>query len=62
MVHGSTPEEHDSRLAAVLDKLNQHQVTLNQSKCVFGTNEIGFLGFMSPMLVRDHFDLMSMPF
>ena len=45
VVHGATQEEHDRRLSAVLDWLQKHNVTLNNTKCVFGSEEVQFLGF-----------------
>ena len=45
VVHGATQEEHDRRLSAGLDCLQKHNVTLNNTKCVFGSNEVQFLGF-----------------
>lgn len=44
IVFGSTKEEHDIRLKAVLDRLEDFNVTLNKNKCVFGCEEIKFLG------------------
>ena len=45
VVHGATQEEHDRRLSAVLDSLQNHNVTLNSTKCVFGSEEVQFLEF-----------------
>lgn len=45
LVFGSTKEEHDQNLAAVLACLANHNVRLNESKCVFGSQIVGFLGF-----------------
>ncbi|XP_062713311.1 uncharacterized protein K02A2.6-like isoform X1 [Aedes albopictus] len=45
LVFGSTKEEHDENLAAVLDRLRNHNVKLNESKCVFGSQIVTFLGF-----------------
>lgn len=44
IVHGKTKEEHDNRLAIVLQRLKDFNVLLNQSKCIFGATEITFLG------------------
>ena len=46
IVCGRTREEHDSRLKAVLDRLQQHEVTLNKEKCLFGVEAVEFLGFV----------------
>ena len=43
LIHGHSQEEHDKRLAAVLDKLQQAGVTLNRDKCKFSTNCVQFL-------------------
>ncbi|XP_062538807.1 uncharacterized protein K02A2.6-like [Armigeres subalbatus] len=45
LVFGSTKEEHDENLASVLACLANHNVMLNKSKCVFGSQILGFLGF-----------------
>ena len=44
LIHGSTQEEHDQRLAAVLGRLQQAKVTLNQAKCEFSKSQVKFLG------------------
>ena len=44
-VREATQEEHDRRLSAVLDCLKKHYVTFNNTKCVFGSNEVQFQGF-----------------
>lgn len=46
LVHGRTKEEHDANLAAVLARLKEHNVKLNESKCVFGSQSVEFLGFV----------------
>ena len=46
VICGRTREEHDIRLQAVLDRLRQHEVTLNQEKCLFGVETVEFLGFV----------------
>ena len=35
-VHGKTIEEHDERLLALLERLNEIGLTLNIDKCEFG--------------------------
>ena len=45
IVTGRTQEEHDVRLKAVLERLQEHQVTLNMTKCHFSKDRIDFLGF-----------------
>jgi hypothetical protein len=44
-VHGKTIEEHDQRLLALLDRLNEIGLTVNIDKCEFGKTEIDFLWF-----------------
>ncbi len=44
LIFGSTEEEHDSRLRAVLDRLLQSNVTLNWDKCRFKATSVNFLG------------------
>jgi len=43
-VHGKTIEEHDQRLLALLDRLNEIGLTVNIDKCEFGKTEIDFYG------------------
>jgi len=40
LIHGSTQEEHDQRLAAVLERLQQAKVTFNQTKCEFSKSQV----------------------
>ena len=44
LVHGSTQAEHDQRLEAVLKKLLESGLTLNEDKCVFSQPRVKFLG------------------
>lgn len=45
LVFGRTKEEHDINLANVRACLANHNVALNESKCVFGSQSVVFLGF-----------------
>lgn len=45
LVHGKSKEEHDANLKAVLCRLSEHGVSLNQQKCVLGKQSVKFLGF-----------------
>ncbi|XP_062558000.1 uncharacterized protein K02A2.6-like [Armigeres subalbatus] len=45
LVYGATKEEHDENLAAVMARLRDHNVRLNEAKCVFGSQIVTFLGF-----------------
>lgn len=47
IVFGETKESHDQRLKAVLNRLHEFNVALNESKCVFGQPEINFIGHNS---------------
>lgn len=44
IVYGADKEEHDKRLAAVLETLSKNEVTLNQEKCIYGVSKLKFLG------------------
>lgn len=46
LVWGSTVEEHDTRLHAVLQRAEKAGVTLNMSKCEFNKRKVKFLGFI----------------
>lgn len=45
LVFGRSKEEHDKNLAIVMDRLADHNVKINASKCVFGSQKVRFLGF-----------------
>lgn len=45
LVFGRTKAEHDANLAKVLACLSNHNVRLNQDKCVFGSQTVKFIGF-----------------
>ena len=44
LIFGSSQEEHDSRLLAVLKRLRERNVTLNSDKCEFNKKSVKFLG------------------
>lgn len=44
VVSGSTQEEHDSRLNALLLRFKEYGVLLNWDKCVFNVEKLEFLG------------------
>ena len=44
VVHGSSMEEHDTRLEAVLKRISGSGIKLNKDKCKFGQSSITFLG------------------
>ena len=44
LIHGKTQKEHDSRLRAVLKKLDDAGATLNAEKCEFSKQEVKFAG------------------
>lgn len=45
LVHGKTKMEHDANLSNVLDRLKEHNVSINKDKCVFGQRTVTFLGY-----------------
>ena len=44
LVIGHNQAEHDERLRAVLDRLQQEGITLNLDKCLFSVTELDYLG------------------
>ena len=44
LIYGNTQEEHDERLLAVLNRLEEAGLTLNRDKCKFSRREVKFLG------------------
>ena len=44
LVFGSSQEEHDTRLAVVLQRIAEAGVTLNPDKCAFNREQVKFLG------------------
>ncbi|XP_075539868.1 uncharacterized protein LOC142574730 [Dermacentor variabilis] len=42
----SSPEQHPDRLRLLFARLQEHGLTLNTAKCVFGVNNIEFLGHL----------------
>ena len=44
LVHGTTQQEHDQRVVAVLECLYKANVTLNKDKCQFSRHSVMFLG------------------
>ena len=44
LIFGTGQEEHDQRLAATLERLQNAGVTLNKTKCEFNKDQIQFLG------------------
>lgn len=44
VVHGKTQKEHDERLRAVLQRLSEYGVLLNDKKCVYNVRSLEFLG------------------
>ena len=43
-IFGRTMEEHNQRLLAILQCLDQANLSLNIEKCVFGKNQVTILG------------------
>ncbi|KXJ72082.1 hypothetical protein RP20_CCG018979 [Aedes albopictus] len=46
LVHRKTKEEHDANLAEALARFQSHNVQLNDSKCVHGSQTVKFVGFI----------------
>ena len=44
LVWGTTAEEHDHRLKKALQRCQEINLTLNESKCEFGTTEVVYIG------------------
>ena len=44
LVHGTTQEEHDKNLLAVLSRIQDTSLTLNKDKCEFNKSSIKWLG------------------
>lgn len=44
-VFGKTTEEHDENLAVVMTRLREHNVKINEDKCVFKSQTVKFIGF-----------------
>lgn len=45
LVGGKNEEQHNARLEAVLQRIQNDGVRLNQEKCAFGMDEVEFLGY-----------------
>lgn len=45
LIHGRTKKEHDENLAEVMKRLENHNVSINLSKCAIGQTSVRFLGF-----------------
>ncbi|XP_052777873.1 uncharacterized protein K02A2.6-like [Mya arenaria] len=46
IVHGNSQEQHDSRLAAALRRLQEKGLTLNKQKCEFNKKTLEFFGYI----------------
>ena len=44
LIASSSPEEHLQHLRAVFERLAAHGIIINPNKCLFGVNELDFLG------------------
>ena len=44
LIASNSPEEHKEHLRQVLDRLSEHGIIINLSKCEFGVKELNFLG------------------
>ena len=46
IVYGRNQKEHDERLEAVLERLQDKNLTLNKGKCEFNKRKLEFFGFV----------------
>ena len=46
IVHGKTRQEHDKNLEALLQRLQEKGLTLNERKCEFGQSKLKFYGYI----------------
>lgn len=46
LIFSETEEEHKVHLRIIFEKLNDYGLTINTSKCVFGVQELSFLGHL----------------
>ncbi|KAL9964676.1 hypothetical protein ACROYT_G028351 [Oculina patagonica] len=46
VVHGKTTEDHDRNLVALLNRLQERNLTLNKDNCKIGMNQIVFMGLL----------------
>ncbi|XP_053382713.1 uncharacterized protein K02A2.6-like [Mercenaria mercenaria] len=46
IIHGKTQIHHDSNLEALLQRLQDRNLTLNKEKCEFGKSKIKFFGYV----------------
>ncbi|XP_053381848.1 uncharacterized protein K02A2.6-like [Mercenaria mercenaria] len=46
IIHGKTQTDHDSNLEALLQRLQDRNLTLNKEKCEFGKSKIKFFGYV----------------
>ncbi|XP_039444976.1 uncharacterized protein K02A2.6-like [Culex pipiens pallens] len=44
LVFGSTKQQHEAALKAVMHRLTSHGITVNPKKCFFGKSEVTFMG------------------
>ena len=45
IIFAQSSSQHEARLAAVMERLRQHRITLNMEKCKMRQREVEFLGF-----------------
>ena len=50
VVHGKTTQEHDRNIVALLNRLQERNLTLNKDKCKIGMSHIVFMG----MILNEH--------
>ncbi|KAJ3659377.1 hypothetical protein Zmor_011067 [Zophobas morio] len=46
LIFGTTQQDHDKTLKQVIERLDNHNLTINTKKCIFNTNKIDFFGYV----------------
>lgn len=44
LIYAENKKIHDQRLSAVMSRLKEYDVTLNEEKCLYGVSELEYLG------------------
>ena len=67
LIASSSPEEHLKHLRIIFERLAAHGIVINPNKCLFGVNELDFLGhhiyryMASPLFQRKCRPFVSFP-
>ena len=46
LVSGKTQEDHDNNVRAVLERLSEAGIRVNEEKCKFGLDQVDYLGYV----------------